>query len=396
MFNQNLMRKNKSGSVIFLFLGFKLILLLFILCCYDFLPFSQWDYENNSDHFLGQNQEKWEKGLSPYDSPHYLNLAYFGYENMGYFDEKVRAFFPLYPALISIFSFYTGRDYTIAGLLISFFAHLAGTLIFYRLVRLDWDSKTAFESVKFFLIYPTAFFFLAVYTESLFFLLSVTMFYFLRKRKWWFAFIVAFLGGICRPNGILLAIPFVIEYLMFFREFGFKDWKIFLKKNYRTLITPIGAPLGTFAYFLFLFFITGNFFAYFEALEWWGRDSISPVNFIHLLSDRFYRFWDLPLHGFHNSKIDFLFGLIFLLSLIACYSKIRVSYFFYSLAIILLPQLSGQTMSLTRYLSVSFPHFILLGILSRKKPLIGWLISLISILFLSIFALQSFNWYWVG
>ena len=163
------MKKNKSGSVLALFLGFKIILMFFVLCCYDFLPFSAWDYENNSDHFIGQNQEKWERGLSPYDSPHYLNLAYFGYENMGYFDEKVRAFFPLYPTLISIFSFYTGKNYTLAGLIISFFAHLAGTLIFYQLVKLDWDKKTAFESVKFFLIYPTAFFFLSVYTESLFF-----------------------------------------------------------------------------------------------------------------------------------------------------------------------------------------------------------------------------------
>ncbi len=393
------MKKNKSGSVLALFLGFKIILMFFVLCCYDFLPFSAWDYENNSDHFIGQNQEKWERGLSPYDSPHYLNLAYFGYENMGYFDEKVRAFFPLYPTLISIFSFYTGKNYTLAGLIISFFAHLAGTLIFYQLVKLDWDKKTAFESVKFFLIYPTAFFFLSVYTESLFFLISVTMFYLLRRRRWWWAALTAFLGGLCRPNGILLALPFAVEYLVFFREFGFKNWKEFLRDNYKTLITPAAAPLGTLSYFTFLYFITGNFFAYFEAIEWWGRSSINLMNFFNLIWNRIANFQSLPLHGFHNSKIDFTFGLLFLLSIIVfgiLKRKIRLSYTLYSLAIILLPQLSGQTMSLTRYLSVSFPHFILLGILSRKSPTIGWLISLISILFLSIFALQSFNWYWVG
>lgn len=390
------MKKNKSRSILLLFLGFKIILLLFILCCYDFLPFSQWDYENNSDHFIGQNQEKWEKGLSPYDSPHYLNLAYFGYENMGYFDEKVRAFFPLYPTLISLFSFYTGRNYTVAGLLVSFFAHLAGVLMFYRLVRLDWDSEIAFESVKSSLIYPTAFFFLAVYTESLFFLISVTVFYFLRKKRWWLAALAAFLGGLCRPNGILLAIPFAIEYLMFFKDFGLRNWKSFLKENYRTLLTPAAAPLGTCAYFSFLYFTTGNFFAYFEAIEWWGRKSISLWNFLQLTWDRLIHFQELPLHGFYNSKIDFTFGLIFLLSILIFGKKLRPSYALYSLAIILLPQLNGQTMSLTRYLSVSFPHFILLGILSRKKPLVGWLVSLVSILFLSIFALQAYNWYWVG
>ncbi len=390
------MKREKSGSVLSLFFAFKITLLLFILLCHDFLPFSTWDYEHNSDHFLGQSQKGWEMGLSPYDSPHYLNLAYFGYVDMAYLDEKVRAFFPLYPSLIKIFSIYTGGNYTLAGLIVSFFAHLAGVLVFYRLVKLDWDRKTAVESVKFFLIYPTAFFFLAVYTESIFFLLSVTTFYLLRKRKWWWAGLVGFLGALTRPNGILLFAPFFIEYFLFFKEYGFRNWKGFFKDNPMAWLTPLMVPLGTVSYFLYLYFSTGDFFAYFSALEWWGRNSINPINLFELWADRIANFSQLPLHGFHTSKIDFVFGFIFLFSIILFQSKIRFSYFAYALLVIILPQLTGQTMSLTRYLSISFPHFILLGILSRKKPLIGWIISLIFILLLSIFSLNVYNWYWIG
>lgn len=396
LLNKYFVQKKKFWQAVVLFLVFKLTLLVFLLNAKDILPFSQNDFDINSDHYIGPAQSEFEKGLSPYDAPQYLNIAFYGYKVMAEISDKIYAFFPLYPFLIKFFSGFAGGNLTATGIGISFIAHFIGFIVLYKLLILDLKYKEAFTVLKFFLIYPAAIFFIAVYTESLFFMLSVLTFYNLRRKNWWLAAATGFLGAITRPPGILLFVPFLIEYALQFKGMKLSEISKFILKDKLSFLAPFFVPLGTLTYFGYLYFTTGNFFAYFKALEVWGRSKLSIMNVINILYDRIIHFSELPFHSFYHSKVDLIMGLTFLVLIIMFWRKIRFSYLAYGLLIVIFPLLSGQTMSLMRYLSVSFPHFIILGILGAKYRNFNVFITLIFALLLSTFTVKFYNWYWIG
>lgn len=394
---KQLLLNSPEKNVLALFFTVKILLLVFVLLFYETIPFSQRDYDVNSDHFHGQAQSRLEMGLSPYDGPQYLDIAYFGYPKIGKTDSKKFAFFPLYPALIKIFAPIFSHNFTLSGVIISFISHLFGAIFFFKLLIFDKkETKSAFSSLKYFLIYPTALFFFSVYTESLFFLLSVLTVYLLRQKKWWLAGMVGFLGALTRPPGILLFIPFIIEFFLYLREIKIKNFLRLKIREKISIFAPFLIPLGTFSYFVYLYLAIGNFNAYFDALSYWKKSAISLKNLFNVLFDKISHFNDLPLHSFYSSKLDLVFGLAFILLLLVFWKKIRFSYFAYGLALVILPLLSGQTMSLMRYLSVCFPVFMILGNLGAKNKVLDVFISTFSLLLLAIFSLKLFNWYWIG
>jgi Gpi18-like mannosyltransferase len=108
----------------------------------------------------------------------------------------------------------------------------------------------------FLLLFPTSFFFGAVYTEGFFFFLVVSTFYFLAKKNYGRAGFTAFLASLTRINGILLVIPFFLEFI--------KN----LKKNKNlwllgfTLLTSFFRASNLYA---FLLKTTGDALAFFHA-----------------------------------------------------------------------------------------------------------------------------------
>ena len=105
----------------------------------------------------------------------------------------------------------------------------------------------------------------------------------------------------------------------------------------------------------------------------------------------------MPIHSFHASKIDFGFTLFFLVLLaLMIAKKMRPSYIVYSFLIITLPLATCSTMSMIRYLALSFPHFIVLGKFGAKYKFVHIVVLIISTLFLSILSLRFINWHWAG
>ena len=96
------------------------------------------------------------------------------------------AFFPLYPLLIRFVGALAGNHF-IAGLLISNACFFFGLLFLYKLLEHEYDRSVARRAIFYVSIFPTAVFFSAVYTESLFFMLTVASFYYMRERRWWLA-----------------------------------------------------------------------------------------------------------------------------------------------------------------------------------------------------------------
>src|SRR5471032_2484403 len=141
-----------------------------------------------------------------WDAEHYIGIA-----EQGYHGTEV-AFFPLYPLLIRIVGSVTG-SHLIAGLLISNIASFFWLLFFYKLVEHQFNRQVAHRATFYISIFPTAVFFSAVYSESLFFALTVASFYYIRERKWLVAGAIGFFAALTRVEGVLLAVPFLIEWL---------------------------------------------------------------------------------------------------------------------------------------------------------------------------------------
>lgn len=142
-----------------------------------------------------------------WDTGYYLQIALHGYVNL-----QQMAFFPLYPLLERAGMTLTGNPLT-AGLIISNIAELILFVALYRQIEEDFDGERAYYSILYLAIFPTAFFFNAAYTESLFLCLSVLSFYNMRRGRWWLAALFAGLASFTRPDGMYLLVPFCYEYL---------------------------------------------------------------------------------------------------------------------------------------------------------------------------------------
>jgi Gpi18-like mannosyltransferase len=138
------------------------------------------------------------------------SLWYIGIASNGYTLQNA-AFFPLYPTLIAALS-RLGMPPTLAGRLIARVAFSAALAGLYDLVRTKYGRVTAFRSILYLALFPSAVFFAAAYTESLFLMLVVLSFHAGLREHWLWASIWAGLAALTRDVGILLVLPLAYEY----------------------------------------------------------------------------------------------------------------------------------------------------------------------------------------
>ena len=144
---------------------------------------------------------------------HYWDTSNFSHIALhGYFQLHVAGFFPLYPLLERVLMFGT-HDPLVAGLIISNVFELIMFTALYRLIEEDFNGERGYYTVLYFAIFPSAFFFSAAYSESLFLCLSILSFYYIRHGRWWLAGLFGFLASLTRPDGVFLLVPFCYEYL---------------------------------------------------------------------------------------------------------------------------------------------------------------------------------------
>ena len=148
-----------------------------------------------------------------WDTPRYLDIVQNGYSYVPGYDRNNVAFYPLYPLTIAALAPIVGSP-LVAGLLISNLCCLAALVLLYRLVLLKGgDDAVAARTVFYIAVFPTAIFFFAAYTESLFLLLSVACATFALRRQWLWAGVVGALASATRATGFLLAILVGFEWL---------------------------------------------------------------------------------------------------------------------------------------------------------------------------------------
>lgn len=326
-----------------------------------------------------------------WDSGWYYSIIERGYTFETIEQNANIVFFPLYPLLTEMFGKLTGGYYLFSGAVISSLALAGAVLFLYFLAKLDTGKKSlALLSVLFLLLYPYAFFHVAVYTESLFLLLVLASFYFARKKNWMAAGVCAALASATRPTGIIMGFILVIEYL--------EQIKFSLKKVSANILWLLISPLGLIMHMGYLFTTFGDPLLFMHAQNAWGRKGFSLSGVFEVLGSQFNDFLALftnPTPYYLSNGTDFLvFALIILIG-VYTFFKFRKSYGAFMIISILIPVMTQSLVSIGRYSTVLFPLFILLAMKVKKQPWNYALIILFSMLS-TLSILMFVQSYWLG
>lgn len=327
---------------------------------------------------------------SRWDTGFYVSIAEEGYKYQGVPLPSV-AFFPLLPMLMRA-GMALGLDTLVAGVLVANLALLLATMLFYRLVEMEWGQGIADRTIWYFLIFPTALFGSAIYSESLFLLCAIGALYLARRGAWESAGLLGIFAALSRFLGILVAPLLLVEWLMQRRK------PMFRRPGNWALGAAVVVPLGTVAYMAYLGKTFGDPLAFLHASEAWGRAASSPWTMIGDLLARPEAGWGAALAGGYihlDNWMDFLFvGSFLVFGIILLVEKRWSEGVFVTLGA-LIPLFSGLLMSQRRYMWVLFPAFILLARWGEKT----WVDRLLTVLFLvglALFTALFANGYWVA
>lgn len=313
-----------------------------------------------------------------WDAVHYLNIATLGYHGTD------MAFFPLYPALIAALGPLVG-NHLVAGLVISNTAFFFGLLFLYKMVEHEFDRSVARRAIFYISIFPTAIFFSAVYTESLFFMLTVASFYYMRERKWWLAGTIGCFAAMTRVEGVLLVVPFLIEWYAAHRER--------LLASLGTLVPVCLIPLGLGIYMAYLWVLSGDPLYFSHVQVNWNRHLAPPWTSVITSFEKIATAANPQTIA--NQSLELVFTALMVGVLIGGWRRLRPSYIAYMAVSILVPMSTSSLMSMPRFALVLFPMFVLFA-LWGKRPVVNNTILAFSLPLLGLFTVLFADWYWVA
>jgi Gpi18-like mannosyltransferase len=335
------------------------------------------------------NLPNWVWGFGNFDGVHYLRLA-----QNGYTAEYTQAFFPLYPLLIRLFNFlpkntgldlslYTDPSYFYTGMLLSIVIFIPALYFLYKLWQEEYNQKISDIAILLLLSFPTAFYFGAIYSEALFLLLVVLVFWSVKKDKFILAGVFAALASATKIQGALLFVFLVIELWNKHRR-TWRDWLgVFI------------SPLGLVIYMMFLKQTVGDPLYFLTSQSAFGASRTSSLV---LLPQVFYRYFKImitvnPLTlNYFNALVEFIFTSVLIVGVVLAFKKIKFSYWVFVVLAVIMPTLTGTFSSMPRYALLAFP---LLPLIAKYKRVSRYIIiaqSLVQIVLLALFI----RGYWVA
>lgn len=290
--------------------------------------------------------------LANFDGLHYLMIARNGYS------QYEQAFFPLYPLLIRLLSPLFFNNPLLTGIIISNLCFLAGLYFLYRYLKLfNYGLRMTYWLFIFLLLFPTSFYFGAVYTEGLFFFLFTASLYFLKKENYPLASLFIFFASLTRLIGFFLIIPVIFSLI--------QKPKL---KRLMIIFSPL-AGLGIYCFYLWI--TTHDPLAFLHSQWAFGANRSSNLIFLPQVYFRYFKIFltATPNFQYFISLFEFvtfnLFLVVLILDLIKNW-KLKIKNFevlgliFFSFVNLLLPTLTGTFSSVPRYVLFSVSFFLFL------------------------------------
>ena len=305
------------------------------------------------------NNIPWLWSWGGFDGIHYITIA-----ESGYVADNTQAFFPVYPYLVEKVSSILGLNALVSGLVVSNLALLFVTGLFWSLLRLDNSENLSKKIIALFLLFPTAFYLGALYTESIFLALVFGTFLSARKGKWFLAGLLGALASATRPMGIFLFPAMIIEWW----QSKIKDQRLNIKditaKNWMDLLWILLIPMGLVLYMIYLNNHFDDALKFIHSQPGFGASRSDKIVLIYQVFWRYIKmiFTVAPFSLLYLRILQELFwSALFLVLGILSFKKTRLSYAVFSMFSYILPTLTGTFSSMPRYVLVMFPAFIILA-----------------------------------
>lgn len=316
-----------------------------------------------------------------FDVIHYLRIA-----ETGYSAPDLSAYFPLFPLLTRVVAAAFGNDFLLAAMLVSNAAAVLAMIVFYRLMMAEGgDSSLSRRATLYLLFFPTAFYLLVPYTESIALLFSLLVFRLARQGRWWGAGFAALAGALTRVHGVLIASALLVE-IAVRRRNG--------ERIRGQMVFAAFAPIAG-----FLAFASWRAAMGFPALsavqrQYWYRVTTYPFHPIASTVERLAagRATFIELLDLVAVILMFALGVVVLKRLAPTYSVYFWTFLLFNLTQLRIPEpLSDQA----RYSLGLFPAFMVLGQLG-SRPGTNRLVTYLSFAGWIYLAGQFIMWGWVG
>ncbi|MGI8968064.1 MAG: mannosyltransferase family protein [Chloroflexota bacterium] len=271
------------------------------------------------------------------DARYYVAAAQHGY-HYSTVHQSSMGFYPMYPVLIRLGSLLLGNDYVAAFTISTLCLFVAVALLAVWLVDHGLGTHTR-RVTALLLCFPFAFFYGAMYTESLYLMLVLGAFLAAERGRWGLTALAMFLITLTRPTGIVLLLPLAILAAQHGRRIR---WK--------AALPGVAALLAQGGFMTYQYLRFGTPFAYVRAKSVPGW-AVSPSRIAH----------DLLLQGKPGRSSALLMlvlaiAILFLTTVPGVYRRFGPTYAVY-VAVAVLASLSAGLPGMHRYVIVAFPAF---------------------------------------
>jgi hypothetical protein len=335
--------------------------------------------------------QRFAEGFAAWDSGWYFDIAQRGYY-WSAAGQSSLAFFPLYPLLMRALAWPFGgsdRALWLAGIALSYACLVIALAVLHRFAEQRLGGREpARRTVLYLAVFPFAYFFTQVYTESLFLLTSVSAVAAAFASRWGWAGVFGALAALTRPNGILVAVPLALAALADRPRAA---------ELVRRAVSLSLVPLGFASFCAFAYSLSGDPLGWLRAQAQWGY-SVGNRPWVELmrLLDGLERqglygyFFSDPLAPYY-----FVHGVVALLLVAlapSVFRRLGLALGAY-VAVSLYVPLSGNALEgIGRYAATLFPVYMLLGGLVRS-PRVHEALVVSGALLLSLFSALFATWH---
>jgi hypothetical protein len=325
----------------------------------------------------------WER----FDALWFLRIADSGY----YLADKSAVFYPGYPLAIRFVSTLMGGHPLAAGLLISHLATFGSFLLLYFLTAAEWGERVARRSVLYLAVFPTSFFLLAPYSESLFLFLVLFAFWAARRGRWELAGLAGIGASATRNVGVLLVLPLAIEAVSRFLK------RKNTKELARGLLWAGLAAGGAIAYLIWCQAFFGDWRAPLQQQQNWQREAAFPLVTLYQGTREAFRFIGVYPGGYH--LLDWLIVVPALAAAGWVVIRARPAYSVYTVSCLLAPLFYAfeprPFMSMPRFLLPLFPLLWAVAVWAERRKGVHEAFLATSSALLGILLILFVNWYYV-